>query len=134
MTKLNKKILLLVVEDEIILLNVLKERLMAEGFDVITALDGGEGLKLALAQHPDLILLDLLMPRVDGLMMLKSLRKDRWGAKANIIILTNVKDVDNEGGKLNIGLALGGSCEYMLKTNWSLDDVVARIKKKLGSE
>jgi DNA-binding response OmpR family regulator len=132
MANLEKKNLLLVVEDEVILLKTLTDRLMSEGFNVLTATDGGEGLKLALANHPDLILLDLLMPKVDGLTMLQNLQKDDWGARAKVIILTNVKDMTNEGSKLNVGLTFSHSYEYLLKTDWSLDDVVLKIKKKLG--
>ncbi len=132
MAKLDKKILLLVVEDEVILLNALKDRLVTEGFEVLTAADGGEGLKLALANHPNLILLDLLMPKIDGLTMLKNLQKDAWGAKAEVIILTNVKDMTTEGQKLNIGLTFNRHYDYLLKIDWSLDEVVAKIKQKLG--
>ncbi|HRZ30507.1 MAG TPA: response regulator [Candidatus Paceibacterota bacterium] len=129
MIKLNKKILILVVEDEEIQARVLTEKLVEEGFNVIQALDGQEGLALALAEHPDLILLDLVMPKMDGLTMLKKLREDSWGGKALVMILTNISDP----AKVSEGLDanLGGTYEYLIKTNWSLDDVVARIKQKL---
>ena len=62
MNEVNKKILILVIEDETILANALKEKLENEGFKVSSAYDGAEGLALALQEHPDLILLDLLIP------------------------------------------------------------------------
>jgi len=128
----NKKILILVVEDEKVLVDVLEERLKAEGFDVTKAFNGDEGLKLALAGHPDLILLDLLMPESGGLELLKKLRDDKWGAYANVIILTNVKS----SSTIASGMALGSNnpnstYEYMIKTDWSLDAIVARIKERL---
>jgi DNA-binding response OmpR family regulator len=129
MNETNKKILLLIVEDEKTLSETLGERLLQEGFDVIKASDGAEGLKMAVENHPSLILLDLLMPKVDGLAMLKELRKDTWGAHANVIILTNVESSDKVAD--TIGLGFGNVFEYMLKTNWSLDDMVARIKERL---
>jgi DNA-binding response OmpR family regulator len=129
MNKLDKKIVLLIVEDEKTLADTLEERLVSEGFEVIKAIDGGEGLKLALDKHPNLILLDLLMPKVDGLTMLKDLRKDNWGKNASVIILTNVESSDKVAD--TIGLGFGNVFEYMLKTNWSLDDMVARIKDRL---
>jgi two-component system response regulator MprA len=129
MVKLNKKILILVVEDEVIIARTLEERLMAEGFDVIKGSDGDEGLKLALSEHPDLILLDLLMPRVDGLTMLKNLRGDSWGAGAAVIILTNVSDLNKVAEGMKAGL--DGTYEYLVKSNWSLDEVVSKIKQKL---
>ncbi len=125
----NKKIVLLIVEDEKTLTDTLEERLVSEGFEVLKASDGGEGLKIALDKHPNLILLDLLMPKVDGLTMLKDLRKDNWGKSASVIILTNVESSDKVAD--TIGLGFGNVFEYMIKTNWSLDDMVARIKDRL---
>jgi DNA-binding response OmpR family regulator len=129
MIKLGKKILILVVEDEEIQSRVLTEKLAGEGFDVLQAFDGEEGLRLSLAEHPDLILLDLVMPKIDGLTMLKKLRGDSWGAKATVMILSNISDpaTVSEG----MSADLGGTYEYLVKTNWSLDDVIARIKQKL---
>jgi len=130
MIKLNKKVLILVVDDDNILVWPLENKLTAEGFDVIKAVDGGEGLQLALTEHPDLILLDLLMPKVDGFTMLRKLREDPWGAHATVIILTNVSDPTKVAEGMNLG-GDSGAYEYLVKTNWSLDDVVARIKQKL---
>ena len=129
MTDLNKKILILVVEDEEILARTLAEKLEAEGFKVFKAVDGDEGLRMALVEHPDLILLDLLMPRVDGMTMLKKLREDPWGLHAMVIILTNVRDPAKVAEGMNVGL--DGTYEYLVKTDWSLDAVVDRIKEKL---
>ncbi len=125
----NKKVLILVVEDEKILADTLKERLESEGFKVTNAYDGLEGYNLAITEHPDLILLDLLLPKVDGLSMLKKLREDSWGLHAKIIILTNVSDPTKVAEGMKIGV--GDVYEYLVKTNWSLDYVVARIKKRL---
>ncbi|HEY5588320.1 MAG TPA: response regulator [Candidatus Paceibacterota bacterium] len=129
MNKIEKKIVLLVVEDEKTLADTLEERLISEGFEVVKAFDGGEGLKLALGKHPDLILLDLLMPKVDGLTMLKELKKDSWGKNASVIILTNVESSDKIAEAASLGF--GNVFEYMLKTNWSLDEMVSRIKERL---
>lgn len=129
MNKLDKKNVLLIIEDEKTLSDTLEERLTSEGFEVFKAADGDEGLKLALDKHPNLILLDLLMPKVDGITMLKELRKDAWGKRASVIILTNVESSDKIAD--TIGLGFGNIFEYIIKTNWSLDDVVARIKERL---
>jgi DNA-binding response OmpR family regulator len=132
MTKINKKILILVVEDEKVLIDTLEEKLVSEGFDVTKAYDGDEGLKLALAEHPDLILLDILMPKVDGLVMLKKLREDSWGKYANVMILTNVKDTNTIADSMEIELGgTGNTYEYIVKTDWSLESIIARIKNKL---
>ena len=130
MDNINKKKLLLIVEDEKVLSNTLEERLVSEGFEVIKAFDGGEGLQLALSKHPDLILLDLLMPKVDGLTMFKKLREDPWGEYAPVIILTNADSSSNVADAMTIGHS--DTFEYILKTSLSLDGVVSRIKKRLG--
>jgi DNA-binding response OmpR family regulator len=127
--KSTKDKVLLIVEDEKTLSDTLEDRLLSEGFEVLKATDGEKGLTLALVNHPDLILLDLLMPKVDGISMLKKLRGDSWGKSAPVIILTNVESSDKVADA--IGLGYGDTFEYMLKTNWSLDDMVVRIKEKL---
>lgn len=127
-----KNILILLVEDEKIMIRTLEERLKSENFNVTKAYNGEEGLQLALMEHPDLILLDLLMPKVDGIEMLKNLRKDRWGANANVIILTNLKGTGNIVDGMAAGLDdMGNTYEYMIKTDWSLSDLVQRIKDRL---
>ena len=129
MANLDKEPLILIVEDEETLVKILEEKLVIENFKVISASDGEEGLNLALDKHPDLILLDILMPKVDGLAMLKKLREDSWGAEVQVIILTNISDP----AKVSEGMSVGpeGNYEYLIKSNWSLDQIVARIKQKL---
>ena len=125
----NKKKLILVVEDEKILSDTLRERLMAEGFDVVNAYDGLEFLQLALEKHPDLILLDILLPKVDGITMLKKLREDPWGAHASVIILTNVSDISKMAEGMESGF--DGTYEYLVKTNWSIVGIISKVKNRL---
>lgn len=126
----NKKILLVeIIEDEKSLLKVLSERFKLEGFEVLEAQTGERGLELALTDHPDLILLDIMLPQMDGLKMLESLHSDRWGKHAKIIMLTNM---DNYAG---IGHALAhGAHDYLLKSNWKIDDIVAKVKQRLEGQ
>lgn len=130
MTTINKKTVLLIVEDEVVLINTLEKRLSSEGFEILRAMDGDEGLKLALSKHPDLILLDILLPKVDGLTMFKKLREDSWGAHTPVVILTN----DNSSCNIAEAMKINKNClfEYILKANISLDDIVIRIKKRLN--
>ncbi len=131
MENLNKKIL--IVEDEVILSSSLEEKLLSVGFSVVKAFDGQEGLDVALKEHPDMILLDLIMPKVDGLTMLKDLRKDSWGVHAEVIILTNISDASKVAEVLATGFGdINNTYEYMVKTDWSLDAVVSKIKQRLG--
>ena len=94
MSEQKKKIL--IVEDERPILEPLVDKFTREGFEISVAHDGEEGLKSALEKHPDLIILDIVMPKMDGMTMLKKLREDdTWGRHARVILLTNLS-VDDE--------------------------------------
>ena len=129
MNKINKKVLILVVEDEKILVNTLEEKLLAEGFDVIKAYNGIDGFALALNEHPNLILLDLLMPKMDGMSMLKELRKDEWGKNVPVIILTNLSASDEER---NRDITKFEPSYYFMKTDKSLDEIIEKVKEILN--
>lgn len=117
---------ILIVDDESSIVETFKEKLLLEKFDVISASDGKEGLEKALKEHPDLILLDLLMPLIDGLSMLKELRKDNWGKDVAVIILTNLDD-----NKKVAEIVKEGTYDYLIKTDWEINDIVEKIKQKL---
>lgn len=126
MSKYNKTIL--IVEDEMAMVKALGLKLKKVGFDVLEAFDGEEGLKLGLKERPDLIMLDIIMPKMDGLSFLKKVREDeRWGSQVPIIMLTNLSDADNvsEAAKFNV-------YDFLVKTDWRLDDVVNLVKDKLN--
>ncbi|MFA6301400.1 MAG: response regulator [Candidatus Paceibacterota bacterium] len=129
MTKLNKKVLMLVVDDEKMLVEAIKEKLLSEGFGVLVAYDGEEGLSLAKSQHPDLILLDLLMPKMDGMTMLKKLREDTWGRGVPVIILTNLSSADEERNKDITKLE---PTYYFIKVDKTMDEIVEKIKERLN--
>lgn len=124
--KLNKKIL--IVEDEAPLRNAVTDILTFEGFEVFQAKNGQEGLDLALKEHPDLILLDLMMPIMDGLTMLEKLRQDPgFGKTAAVILLTNINDPEK------VAMATeAGSYDFLVKSDWNIEDVVKKIKGRLG--
>lgn len=124
MESASKKIL--IVEDEFALRDTLKEVLLHEGFSVSAATDGEEGLALALREHPDLILLDIILPRMDGITMLKKLREDAWGKGVKVILLTNVDTTKEVAAAIE-----QGAYEYLVKSDWKIEDVVAMIKKEL---
>ncbi len=124
-----KKNVLLIIEDEKILSETLEMKLVSEGYRVIKAFDGDEGLNLALSNHPDLILLDLLIPKINGLTVLKKLREDDWGKHAQVIILTNINSPNEVAEAMVINR--DDIFEYVVKTSISLDEVVSHIKKRL---
>lgn len=118
---------ILIVEDEWSILKALGEKFTREGFQVLKTIDGRQGLEIALREHPDIILLDVIMPNVDGLAMLKVLREDAWGKNAPVIILTNLTDTE----KLNASTQMSGY-EYLVKSDWKIADVVSKVKAKLA--
>jgi DNA-binding response OmpR family regulator len=122
----NKKNTVLIIEDESELRQLLKTKLKNEGFNVLEADDGKVGLETALSKHPDIILLDIIMPVMDGLSMLKELRQNVWGKTVAFIVLSNLSEAEkiSEGMEKN---AYG----YLVKSDWEPDDVVALIRKKL---
>lgn len=117
----------LVVENEKDLSEALVTVLAHEGFTVTVAEDGEEGLKIALRDKPDIILLDIMMPKMDGLTLLQYLRSDAWGKHANVIIMTAFDDVE----KMQRATELG-TPDYIVKTNVTLAAVVAKVREKLG--
>lgn len=117
---------ILIVEDERLLSEAVKRKLEKEEFEVTTAIDGQEGLVKAFGGHPDLILLDIILPVVDGLTLLDRLRKDSWGSKVPVIILTNLSDAETVSESRQKGVN-----DYLVKTDWSLNEVVAKVKEKL---
>src|SRR3989344_2765072 len=100
-TMTDTKKTILIVEDEEPMQLVLKDILAFEGFDVFEAKNGEEGLEMALRVRPDLILLDILMPQMNGLVMLKKLCEDEWGKKAKVIILTNYDEKEKDAEALD---------------------------------
>lgn len=121
-----KKKKILIIDDDNNLSTVLVDRLSFAGYDAVGAVNGVEGLKKALETHPDLILLDVLMPEMDGLQMLRMLRQDSWGKDAKVIMLTLLEQPDYIAHAVE-GNVLG----YLVKTNFTLDEVVKKIENAL---
>lgn len=119
---------ILIVDDEADLRSALGSGLRAEGYDVIEAVNGEEGLVMAIKEKPDLILLDLIMPKLDGFGMMEQLREDAWGKNAKVVLLSVLEDVDTISKVLN-----RGGYDYIVKTDWKLQEIVEKIKAKLES-
>lgn len=119
--------LILIVEDEPPLSEVLQDHFENEGFRIIVAKDGEEGLMLALSKKPDMILLDINLPKLNGLDMLKQLRTYEAGKSIPAIALTNLNDTK----EVNEALASGVS-DFLVKADWSIADVVDSVRRKLA--
>jgi DNA-binding response OmpR family regulator len=118
----------LIVEDDELTRQALRDGVADAGYEVIEAKDGEEGLKSALSKHPDLILLDIMMPKKTGHDVLKELRKDKWGGEVPVIVLTNASD------NLDVFLASSaGANGYAIKSDLSLTEISKLIDKHLAN-
>lgn len=123
----DKKVL--IVEDEEAIRNVLADALRNEGLQVGVAKDGQEGLLEAEQMKPDLILLDVLMPRMDGRTMLAQLRKEETLKDTPVMFLTNLSEMQTISEVIEERVP-----EYIVKSDWSIEEVVAKIKSYLETE
>ncbi len=117
---------ILIIEDEAPMLRALFQKFNRAGFQAITARNGEDGLRVALKEQPDLVLLDIIMPKMDGLSVAKKIRQDKWGSSVPIVILTNLSDPDQvaKAAKFEV-------YDFLVKTDWRLDDIINFVKEKL---
>lgn len=123
MEQISKKIL--IVEDDKDFLSILKTKLLGEGFGVVSAENGEEGIEVAEKENPDLIIADILMPKIDGIEMAKKIKESK--NKIPIVFLTNITDDD-----YTEDMKKSGEFEYLIKSELRIDDIVAKLKEKLG--
>lgn len=121
----SKKVL--IIDDDQALVEALSERLTEAGYSVSSASDGQQGLDAALSAHPDLVILDVAMPVMNGWDALTALRADGWGKDARVVMLTNSDDMENVSHAID-----HGSTEYLIKGSWTLDDIVAKVGQMVG--
>ncbi len=119
---------ILIIEDEKSLRGAVVDILHLKNFVSLEAKNGREGLELAFSKHPDLILLDLIMPEMDGMTTLKRIRADAWGKKVPIIILTNLSATKEQVKEEAI---MQDATYYLIKSDWKLHDIVKKIEKIL---
>ena len=120
---------ILFVEDESVLQKTFEETLRKEGYEMISALDGEVGFNLAKKEKPDLILLDLVLPKINGFEVLKKLKEDPETKGIPVIILTNLERMSDIDKTLELGAAA-----YLVKVDYSLEEVVEKIEKILGEK
>lgn len=121
----DKKIIL-IVDDEAEYRKIFSDKLKGEGFSVLEAKDGNEGLKTALEKKPDLVLLDLGMPGMDGMTMLEKLRGNAWGKDVKVIILTNISDNQKLADAIK-----HHSFMYLVKADMTMDELILKVKTNL---
>ena len=120
------KIKILIVEDDFFLIKLCQKKLEKEGFEVFLAQDGNEGIEQAKKNIPDLILLDIILPGIDGFDVLKTLKNESSTKAIPIVLLSNLgqkEDIDK-------GSALGAT-DYLIKAHFSPQEIVDKVKEIL---
>ncbi len=117
---------ILIVEDDKFLRELIARKLLDEGFKIVQAVDGEEGLKKAKEEKPDLILLDLILPGIDGFEVLRQIKRDPEIAKIPVIILSNLgQEEDIEKGFKS------GAVDYLIKAHFTPGEIIEKIDKYL---
>lgn len=119
---------ILVVDDEPLVLKALIDKLSGENFATDSASDGEEALLRVSKEKPDLILLDIIMPKLDGISVLKKLKQSQETKDIPVIILSNLYD-----DKKMQELLKTNNTDYLIKVEHSLNDIVKRVKEKLNN-
>ncbi|PIR13808.1 response regulator [Candidatus Falkowbacteria bacterium CG11_big_fil_rev_8_21_14_0_20_39_10] len=114
---------ILLIEDDPFLLNMYTTKFELENFKVVTAEDGEKGLKLASQELPDIVLLDIMLPKMDGYEVLKALKADEKTKAIPVILLTNLSQKD----EVKQGMTLGAE-DYLIKAHFMPSEVVKKIK------
>ncbi len=118
---------ILIIEDEVKIAKAYSDHLERNGFAVEVAHNGKEGLILATISLPDLILLDIVMPVLDGITMLKQLKLDKRLRQIPVIVLTNLNTSDSVAGAM-----ISGVTAYLVKSDQSMQDLDFKIKEVIG--
>ena len=120
----NQKQKILIVEDDRFLHDLSKKKFINEGYQVVSAFNGKEALERAQTELPTLIVLDILLPEIDGMDVLEGLKKDPKTRNIPVIIVSNYSDRE----RIQQGLKLGAT-DYMIKAHFSPDDIVKKVKE-----
>lgn len=111
------------------LLNMYASKFELEGFDVVLAEDGEKGWKTTIKEVPDVILLDIMMPRMNGFEVLEKIKGDDRVSKIPVILLTNLSQKDEIDRAMNLG-----AVDFLIKAHFRPSEVVEKIKKLLNIE
>jgi len=114
---------ILIVEDDTILRDLISQKLKKANYDIVEAVDGEEGLKKAKENKPDIILLDLILPGIDGFGVLEQIKKDPEIDKIPVVILSNLGQKE----EIEKGMSLGAT-DFLIKAHFTLSEIVEKIK------
>lgn len=118
----------LIVEDEQSMQRALKNKLEHAGYQILTASDGEGAMAAMKSTKPDLVLLDLIMPKMDGITVLRQVKADDALRSVPVVILTNLSSGDKVAEAMQLG-----TFDFLVKANYSLDDVLKKVIDRLGA-
>lgn len=118
---------ILVAEDDKLISGSLCEALKTAGYDAIPAYDGEEAVAKAKENVPDLVLLDIMMPKLDGISVLWEIKANPTTAGIPVVVLTNIGDVETISK-----IVEAGAVDYLLKSDQSVDDIIQKVKDVLA--
>ena len=124
--KSNNAKTILFIEDESAIQKTFSDALKKEEYEHISALDGEVGLRLAKEKKPDLILLDLVLPKLDGFQVLQSLKSNETTRAIPVIVLTNLEQMEDIQKAIDLGAKT-----YLVKSNYNLTEVIDMVKKAM---
>lgn len=119
-----EKAKILFVEDDNFLIKAYQIKFERAGFDVFIATDGDKGLKIAEEKKPDLIVLDLIMPSMNGFEFLKNIKMNNGLKEIPVVILSNLGQISDKEKAISLGAS-----DYIIKTDYTLEDIVKKISK-----
>lgn len=122
---MSKKIL--IIEDDTFLQGLVATKLTKEGYEISTASNGEEAVRVANEKSPDIILLDLVLPNMDGFEVLEKIRKTELLAKTPVIVFSNLAEEKDMAKALELGAS-----QYMVKSNFTLDELAEKIREVLA--
>jgi len=117
---------ILIIEDDATILSMYESKFIGEGFKVFSAEDGNKGLEIAKTEKPDIIMLDIILPQIDGFTVLSELKKDKTTSGIPVVMLTNLGTTEDQkkGKKM-------GAEDYLVKASLTPAQISEKIKKIL---
>lgn len=116
---------ILLIEDDIYLSNILKDRLSLEGYEVFVCEGGEKGMEMMKATCYHFVLLDIILPDLDGMFILRTMRKDSKLKETAVMVLSNLKDSEYVEEAKSLG------AEYFIKSEITIDEIIDRIQKRI---
>ncbi len=118
---------ILIIEDDKFLRELITQKLVKEGYEALQAIDGEKGIKEVKNQKPDLVLLDLILPGIDGFEVLSQIKKDSDLSRIPVIILSNLGQKEDIERGINLG-----ADDYLIKAHFTPNGIIEKIRKVLG--